>query len=253
MLLPTLVIALGLGLLGFILSYSFRSDLITGFFYALSIAVMALYGFMSSDKSTVRILVLGLIVFWAWRLSSYLVTRAKAWGNDRRFDGLRDNFLKFGIFWLFQSMVAWLVVQPAVLFFAADKTVSLTVAVAIGALLTVFGVLFEAIADRQKFQHVSADKSGWPDKGLWKYSRHPNYFGEIMVWAGIYVMVIGWLDKPFSYLAAMGPLTVIILLLFISGLPLIEGSADRRHGKDKKYLKYRESTSILIPMPPKKT
>jgi len=113
--------------------------------------------------------------------------------------------------------------------------------------------LLESVADLQKFQFMQnkKNKDKWIGSGLWKYSRHPNYFGEILVWFGIYVFVVSGLEGIAQLLSVISPIFIMFLLLFVSGVPLLEKSADARWGRDKKYQQYKNSTSVIIPLPPK--
>ncbi|HJM17784.1 MAG TPA: DUF1295 domain-containing protein, partial [Candidatus Poseidoniia archaeon] len=86
----------------------------------------------------------------------------------------------------------------------------------------------------------------WCDAGLWKYSRHPNYFGNIMLWFGIFIFCYNY-DVP--WWTVIGPLWTTFLLLFVSGIPLLEASADKKYGEDPEYIRYKKETSILIPLP----
>lgn len=253
-LLATLLVSLGLGAVGLVLAYSFRSDFVTNFFYALTVMAIAGWGFLASGRQAPHWLILLLVVIWAWRLSRYLLARSKVLGNDRRFDSLRDSFSKLSLFFLLQAMAAWAVSLPLTIFFGVENT-RITAGILAGGAISIVGIIIESMADQQKFRHMRDGNSerGWLNSGLWKYSRHPNYFGEIMMWVGVYVSVTPWLDRSSTYLALLGPLTIIILLVFVTGLPPLEASASKKWGKDKKYQRYRETTSILIPMPPRKT
>jgi len=123
----------------------------------------------------------------------------------------------------------------------------------VGVVLWLIGLVVEAVADWQKFQFIQnkKNKDKWIQSGIWKYSRHPNYFGEIMVWFGVYVFVVSGLTGSEQLFAMASPLFITFLLLFVSGVPLLEKSADAKWGKEPAYKKYKKSTSILLPLPPK--
>ena len=94
------------------------------------------------------------------------------------------------------------------------------------------------------------NKGKWIDTGLWAYSRHPNYFGEILVWLGMHIAVVsGLVTANQQLVASISPLFIAFLLLFVSGVPLLEKSAEKRWGKNKKYQQYKVTTSLLIPLP----
>ncbi len=113
----------------------------------------------------------------------------------------------------------------------------------IGAAMFGIGFIVEAWADYTKFNHKLHGEK-WCTDGLWKYSRHPNYFGNILLWFGIFIFCFSY-DVPLWTI--MGPLWTTFLLVFVSGLPFLEASADKKYGEDKEYLRYKNETSILIP------
>jgi steroid 5-alpha reductase family enzyme len=111
------------------------------------------------------------------------------------------------------------------------------------------GLLTETVADLQKyrFNNQPKNKGKWIDSGLWKYSRHPNYLGEIVVWVGVWLFVLPYLEGVNMYVVAISPLYIAGLLIFGSGIPILEKSADKRWGKDKKYQEYKKKTPVLVP------
>ena len=138
---------------------------------------------------------------------------------------------------------------PYILMVQVSSTIdSLVIA---GCAVWLIGFLTEATADFQKFNFSSkpSNKNKWIEQGVWKYSRHPNYFGEILVWVGTYIIASQSLSAGYATLALISPLFITTLLLFVSGIPILEKSADKRWGNDKKYRSYKRATSILIPLP----
>jgi steroid 5-alpha reductase family enzyme len=126
----------------------------------------------------------------------------------------------------------------------------------ISVLVWAFGLFIEAIADFQKFtfKRLSDSKNQWIKDGLWKYSRHPNYFGEILVWIAIYMYSFNALSGWQKLVCLASPLLITILLVFISGIPILEKSADKRWGKLPEYKVYKAKTPLLILFPfPKKS
>jgi len=121
--------------------------------------------------------------------------------------------------------------------------------VPIGVAVWAIGLVCETIADLQKmaFSNDPANKDKWIDTGIWHYSRHPNYFGEILVWVGVYLYTLASLPLLPAVIGLVSPAFIIILLLFISGIPILEKSADKRWGSESKYQAYKKRTSILIP------
>ena len=116
----------------------------------------------------------------------------------------------------------------------------------------VVGLVIETIADAQKFRYKSREgaRAQWMDSGIWRYSRHPNYFGELLCWWGLFIFVapgLGW----WVVVGAVGPIAITGLLLFVTGIPTLEKTADRKWGRDPAYAEYRRRTNRLIPWPPR--
>jgi steroid 5-alpha reductase family enzyme len=113
------------------------------------------------------------------------------------------------------------------------------------------GFIFEVTADAQKSAFKSSGKPGFIATGLWKYSRHPNYFGEALLWWGLFVYTVPVLSGAL-WLSAIGPIFITLLLLFVSGIPLLEKSADAKYGADPAYIDYKRRTNIFIPFLPRR-
>lgn len=114
----------------------------------------------------------------------------------------------------------------------------------------VFGFLFEVISDQQKaaFRKVAENKMKWIASGLWSISRHPNYFGEIVLWIGVALAAFGGLGaKPRAAYVFISPIFVAFLLIFVSGIPLLEQKADKKFGENPEYQTYKKETPVLVP------
>ena len=161
---------------------------------------------------------------------------------------MRDSFLAFLRFWLLQGVTVF-VVMLSPLYIFQQKLVSTSATVVVGSTLFLVGVLIEAIADAQKYRFNSdpRKKGKWIDEGIWRISRHPNYLGEIAVWVGMYIIASTVLSGSALLLAALSPLFIVCLLLFVSGVPLLEKSATKRWGTDKKYIGYKSEVPVLMP------
>ena len=124
----------------------------------------------------------------------------------------------------------------------------------IGLAVWLTGVCLEATADMQKYHFSSnlANKGRWIHAGVWSWSRHPNYFGEILTWVGVYLFVVQSLPLSSALVAILSPLYIAGLLLFVSGIPILEKGADKRWGAEPEYQDYKHRTSILIPLPPRR-
>ena len=237
----------------FLIAYRRQSDKLTDFAYSLSfITVTILVLVQAKHYSFVLYAMAIMVLLWALRLGSFLVFRIRKSGKDARFDDLRGNFFKFLKFWLAQGLVAWLLLLP--LIFTASNDVKTGASFIVGVIIYIGGLLVETVADQQKyrFKQRPENKNLWIDEGIWHYSRHPNYFGEICVWVGLYIAAFAGMSGIERSIGLVSPLAIAVSLLFISGIPILEKSADNRWGKDKNYQNYKKRTSLLIPLWPKK-
>ncbi|KAH9626659.1 hypothetical protein KSS87_014574 [Heliosperma pusillum] len=169
--------------------------------------------------------------------------RILQWGEDRRFDEMRQNLGKLAIFWIFQAVWVWTVSLPVTVVNASFREPSLHAADIIGWIIWLIGFAFEATADQQKlsFKNSPENRGTWCNVGLWKYTRHPNYFGEIFLWWGIFLSSTPVLNGA-EWLVIMGPIFLTLLLLFVSGIPLLEESADKKYGNTENYRLYKKVT-----------
>jgi len=234
----------------FLLAYKLRSDKLTDISYAVSFLVLAIYALAStSSPKALSLVIFFMSTLWSLRIGSFLLRRVLKVGKDKRFDEMRGHFLKFGKFWLGQALTAWLLMIPAELAIHSNRNIKFFVF--IGMAVWAIGLIAESIADWQKFSfHERKTKTHpWIDEGIWKYSRHPNYFGEISVWLGIYIASFSALTVVQKLIGLISPVFITLLLLFVSGVPILEKSADERWGEDKDYVSYKERTRLIIPLP----
>ncbi|XP_039114211.1 uncharacterized protein LOC120249682 isoform X2 [Dioscorea cayenensis subsp. rotundata] len=175
--------------------------------------------------------------------------RILKWGEDRRLDKIRNNFGKLVFFWTFQAAWVWTVSLPLTIVNSSDKNPPVQALDVIGWIMWFIGITIEVIADHQKlFKNSPKNNGKWCNVGIWKYSRHPNYFGEILLWWGVFVASTPVLNGV-EWLVIIGPIFLKLLLLFISGIPLLEKPADKRYGASREYHAYKNTTSPLIPLP----
>ena len=248
MLIWSLLLSLAINGSMFLVAYRLQSDKLTDVSYTVSFIVLAGFIFSQSSGQSLHLLELLLVCLWALRIGSFLLYRVIKNGKDQRFDGMRENFWKFGKFWIGQALAAWILLLPAAL--ASQHAVPGVQATAvIGAVIWLAGFALEATADLQKyrFSQQGANKNKWIESGVWGSSRHPNYFGEIVVWIGLYVCAFQALSSTGRIIGLMSPVFITSLLLFVSGIPILETSADKRWGDNPGYRRYKKRTSILVP------
>ncbi|MDZ7611142.1 MAG: DUF1295 domain-containing protein [Candidatus Moranbacteria bacterium] len=240
-----LLIALGLNVAMFIPAYKFKTDKLTDLSYGLTFVILAVLVLFLNSITEAKIILTLMVIAWGLRLGGFLFLRVRKFKKDSRFDGMRESFFRFFRFWFLQGLTAWVVLVPA-LFFISSGGDSVLWA---GFFIWLAGLIIEATADWQKyrFSQKKENQGRFIQEGLWNYSRHPNYFGEILCWVGVYIFVFPGLSGLEPLLALISPLFIISLLLFISGIPPLEKFADQKWGKEKAYQEYKKSTSILVP------
>jgi steroid 5-alpha reductase family enzyme len=224
---------------------------LTGSFTYISVALMV---FLLSPETDWRsLLLMVLVVIWAGRLGSFLFRRIHKAGKDDRFDEIKKSFPRFLLTWSLQGL--WVTFTAASAFAAISSTVQKDFGIfaIAGLLIWVFGFLFEVVADAQKsrFKANPENKNKFISIGLWAWSRHPNYFGEITLWVGVALIAFPVL-QGWQYVTLISPVFVALLLIKISGIPMLEEKADKKWGGQEDYEKYKKSTPALLPWPPKK-
>ena len=248
-LLFSLGICLGIQALFFAFAASLKTDKVTDLSYSLTfvtVAVVLLRRAMPPFNLTALILA-GMVFAWGVRLAAYLFSRILHMKRDARFDGIREHFWPFFKFWLLQGVAVWLIMLPVTLWFRAPGTWSLFSAA--GLLIWAAGIAIETTADAQKFAHKTLPGAKWTSTGLWRVSRHPNYFGELLCWWGVFLFVSGDLSGITWWTGLIGPVTITTVILFLTGVPQLEASAERKWGSDPEYQRYKATTPLLVPWP----
>lgn len=248
-LLFSLGVSLAVQAVFFAFAATLKTDKVTDLSYGLTFVVIAVALLLRSGAEGLAPLVLtAMIVAWGVRLASYLVYRIWKTGRDERFDGIREDVFRFFKFWLFQGLAVWAILVPVILWLSMPGP--WTTWMALGASVWLVGLVLETVADQQKFvfKQTAAGRGRWTDTGLWRHSRHPNYFGELLCWWGVFLFV-GPSLGVWSLLAVVGPLAITGILLFATGIPTLEASAQKKWGQNPEYLAYRARTRMLLPWP----
>ena len=204
------------------------------------------------DLDTRSLVVAAMVVVWCIRLGTFLFIRIKnSGGSDSRFEKIKTKPARFLAAWTLQALWVVFTASAAIVVITAESREPIGAFFFIGSAIWLFGFVFESVADAQKsaFKNDPQNEGDFIDVGLWKWSRHPNYFGEITLWTGILVIAIPVLSGP-SWLAVISPIFVYILLTRISGINLQEEQAKGRWGDDPEYQEYRKNTPVLFPKPP---
>ena len=198
------------------------------------------------------LIIAALIGAWAFRLGPFLFLRVRRAGRDRRFDVLKTHFPSFLMTWTLQGLWVLLTASAGLAAITTKKPEPVEWVAFLGIAVWLAGFAIEVVADAQKsaFKKDPANEGRFITSGLWAWSRHPNYFGEIVLWTGIAIIAIpalsGW-----QWLTLVSPVFVFVLLTRISGIPTLDRRAKRRWGDDPAYQQYRRRTPVLVPRPPR--
>lgn len=230
-------------------------DLTGGLTY-LTVVGFSLWAGSQSEPPSLRELIVSLlVVIWSLRLSVFLYLRIHRTGKDGRFDHLKTSPIRFLVPWTIQGLWVFLtMIVVIVINSQADSASALGVWDGIGLSMWILGFGIETIADNQKnvFNKEPNNQGKWIDSGLWSYSRHPNYLGEILLWTGIAFFGISCFTG-LERVAWISPIFIYLLLTKISGIPILDKRALEKWGDDPEYQEYRANTPALIPQLNKKS
>ena len=176
--------------------------------------------------------------------------RIRAAGSDTRFDQIKPSASRFFVAWTLQGLWVFLTLCAGLAAITALSAPALGIRDAFGLTVWVFGFAIEVTADRQKTVFRRKHPGRFIGTGLWRWSRHPNYFGEIVLWMGIAIVASSAL-RGWQWVTMISPLFVAFLLTRVSGIPILEKRADERWGDDPAYRRYKSRTPVLLPRPPR--
>lgn len=222
---------------------------LTGSLTYISVSLLAFYfGAMGTGMSIYKFIILASILFWAMRLGYFLFSRVHKDDGDKRFDSIKKQPTQFFMTWTLQGMWVSLCAMPAFIALNSEAAPVSNIFY-IGMFIFIFGFCTEVVSDSQKskFRALPENKDRFITSGLWAYSRHPNYFGEIMLWLGISVMSLDFLVGNEIYAAISSPVFTFILLNYVSGVRLLELRGNKKWGHEEAYKEYVKKTPKLFP------
>jgi len=241
-----------LGFVTWIISVRKQDASIVDSIWSLMFVVATIVYLINAAYTLQQIILLSLVIVWALRLSIYIAWRNHGKPEDHRYQDIRrrysPNFSLKSLFiiFIFQALLAWIISLP--LWFVFSHSIAIDFITVIGVALWLIGMFFEVVGDAQlaRFRKAGEDtQSQVLDRGLWRYTRHPNYFGEACIWWGYYLFALsagGWWT-------IIAPLWMTWLLLKFSGVALLEKDISNRRPAYKEYIK---NTSAFFPWPPQK-
>ena len=209
----------------------------------------ALYASGSFQNLSLGNIFIGIaIIVWAIRLGSFLFMRIRKDKKDVRFNSIKKSFSQFFMTWTLQGMWVFICSSAALIAIANPSGVPINSLFVLGLVMFIFGFAIEVIADNQKseFRSIPENKDSYINEGLWARSRHPNYFGEITLWAGITVMGISTFEG-LNYLAIFSPIFSYLLLVYVSGVRMLEYRGHKKWGHLEDYQNYKKNTPKLVP------
>ena len=222
----------------------------TGMVATLLVVFTSIFALLSSglEVSIRSVFVAVFVSVWTLRLGIFLYKRIVKAGEDRRFRDIKKSPSKFLMTWTLSALWVFLTTVNAITLIALNPLEPVGVFFVVGTLFWLLGFGFEVIADRQKkhFSEQPENKGRFISQGLWSVSRHPNYFGEIILWTGIAIVSLPFLSG-WQFMTLVSPVFVFLLLTRISGLPFLEEKAEKKWGEDNDYIEYKKRTPILVP------
>ena len=238
--------------IAFIPAYIFQTEKFYDLTGSLTYLLVIWYSLtLSSDQFTnlngANIVIVLLISLWAIRLGSFLFMRIHHDGEDKRFRSIKPSASQFFMTWTLQGLWVSLCSMCALTAISSNTGIVTNAFFYIGLALFILGFAIEVMADMEKsaFKANQENKDKFITTGLWARSRHPNYFGEIVLWTGIAVMSFSSLEG-LQYLTLISPIFTYLLLVYVSGVRMLEARGDLKWGDDPEYQEYKKRTPVLF-------
>jgi steroid 5-alpha reductase family enzyme len=235
--------------LAFIPAYLLQTEKFFDLMGSITYITVAIVAVLFSPEVDGRsILLLAMVGVWAARLGTFLFRRIHKAGKDARFDEIKPSFFRFLNTWTIQGLWVTFTLAAALAAITSTTRQELGFFALIGFLIWLFGFGIEVVADTQKsrFRADPVNKGRFINTGLWARSRHPNYFGEIVLWIGVAIIALPVL-QGWGWVTLISPVFVTLLLTRVSGVPMLEKRADEKWGGQEDYEAYKARTPVLIP------
>ena len=236
-------------LLIFVPSYFFQTEKFFDLTGTISYVSSVLFIFFKSNTvesiNSGSLVLSTFIIIWSLRLGTFLFLRIKKAGKDRRFNEIKKSFSWF--FMTFSVSGMWVTICSICALTGIANGIIFSITTIIGIIIFIIGFTIEIIADSQKtkFRANDDNKDKFISSGLWKYSRHPNYLGEIILWLGISLISFSSLEG-FQYITLISPIFTYLLLVNVSGINFLEKSGKKKWGHLESYKKYLKETPRLF-------
>ena len=238
--------------IAFLPAYIFQTEKFYDLTGSLTYLSVIWYSLISSSNhfanlNVANITIVLLITLWAVRLGSFLFMRIHKDGEDKRFRTIKPSATQFFMTWTLQGLWVSLCSMCALTAISSDSGIVANALFYLGLGLFIFGFSTEVIADKQKtaFRSIPENRDKFITTGLWAKSRHPNFFGEIVLWTGIAVMSFSSL-AGLQYLTLISPVFTYLLLVYVSGVRMLEARADKKWGDNEEYIRYKTDTPVLM-------
>ncbi len=229
----------------FLIASFFKTDKVTDLAYGMTFAGIVTWLFFSYWSSSVHWLLFLLVCIWWVRLAWYLFLRIIVMKKDDRFDWIRENKKSFGKFWLLQWVTIFLLLLPVIMIYTKNNLWLHRITI-VWWMIWFSWILIETLADRQKFNFKRQNPTYRVDTWLRSKSRHPNYFGEMLVWWGVFIVCVPYLWW-YEYVSIISPFMITWILLFVTWIPPLEAEWERKYGEIAEFQEWKNKTNQLFP------